>query len=96
MGATQKDAKVARVAARVPEKVKTRWATAAALRGQTLTDFIIVAANSATAEVFSEQERIELSERDQLQLAQLLINPPALSPTMKKALEARMSELEAR
>ncbi|MDR1019116.1 MAG: DUF1778 domain-containing protein [Synergistaceae bacterium] len=33
------------------------------MRGQTLTDFLIVAANKETAETFLENERIELSQR---------------------------------
>ena len=80
--------------ARVPEEAKRRWQNAAAMRGQTLTDFLIVAANKETAETFLEQERIELSKRDQVQLAKLLLEPPKLSKTMQNALRQQMSSMK--
>lgn len=84
-----------RVSARVPAGIKARWARAALLRGQTLTDFLIVAANNATQEVFSEEDRIILSQKEQEKLAQMLIKPPKLNMAMQKALKERMKELEA-
>lgn len=80
--------------ARVPEEAKRRWQSAAAMRGQTLTDFLIVAANKASAETFLEHERIELSQRDQIKLAELLLNPPELSRTMQNALKQQMAQMK--
>jgi uncharacterized protein (DUF1778 family) len=82
------------VRARVPEAIKSRWQSAASMRGQTLTDFLIVAANNAASETFLEHERIELSQRDQIKLAELLLNPPELTNIMKNALRERMAELK--
>lgn len=82
------------VRTRVPEDIKHRWQSAAAIRGQTLTDFIIVATNEATAETFLEYEKIELSQRDQIRLAELLLNPPELPRMMQNALEERMAEMK--
>lgn len=79
-----------RVATRVSSSVKASWMHAAELRGQTLSDFVIVAANMVAAETFREYERIELSRRDQAELAELLSRPPELAETMKKALKKRV------
>lgn len=80
--------------ARVPEEAKRRWQSAAAMRGQTLTDFLIVAANKETTETLLEQEKIELSQRDQIKLAELLLNPPKLSKTMQNALIQQMTQMK--
>jgi len=89
-------AKTDRVIARVPAEVKRRWQRAATLRGQTLSDFLIVAANNATDEIFETESRIELSERDQLMLAELLLNPPELPEILKTALREQMAHTEDR
>ena len=72
--------------ARVPDEIKQRWQIAANMRGQTLTDFIIVAANDATDKIFEQEERIKLSKRDQIKLAEMLLNPPAINESMKDIL----------
>ena len=75
------------VRTRVPEELKQRWQGAAALRGQTLTDFMIVAANKEANEIFEQEERITLSRMGQMQLAQALLNPPELPQAMKNLLK---------
>ena len=82
------------VRTRVPEDIKHRWQSAAAMRGQTLTDFIIVATNEATAETFLEYEKIELSQRDQIRVAELLLTPPKLPRMMQEALKKRIAEIK--
>ena len=76
----------ASVRTRVPEELKQRWQRAAALRGQTLTDFIIVAANKEANEIYDQEERITLSREGQLKLAEMLLNPPELPPAMQNLL----------
>jgi uncharacterized protein (DUF1778 family) len=75
----------------VPHEVKQRWIQAAQMRGQSLTDFIIVAANSAVTETFAEHQAIILTQRDSAALANLLENPPPLSTVMQEALRERLS-----
>ena len=82
-----------KVQARVPEEIKRRWQTAAFLRRQTLTDFLIVAANKETAETLLENERIELSERDQVQLAEMLTRPPRINEAMVKAMRKHLENM---
>jgi uncharacterized protein (DUF1778 family) len=91
MGSSAVGTQLDRVAARVPREIKQRWIRAAELRGQTLTDFIIVAANEATREAFVEHESIMLTQRDQEAFAALLENPPALSSALQDALRERLS-----
>jgi uncharacterized protein (DUF1778 family) len=74
------------VHARVPEEVKQRWQTAAAICGQTLTNFLIVAVNKATDDVFDKEEKIKLTKRDQIKLANMLLNPPEINNAMANIL----------
>ena len=90
-----KTTRLDRVAARVPEDVKKRWQRAATMRGQTLTDFLIVAANTATDETFLEHERIELSQRDQIKLAEMLVRPPKINAAMSRAIQTRLEHMQA-
>jgi uncharacterized protein (DUF1778 family) len=72
--------------ARVPDEIKQRWQSAADMRGQTLTDFLIVAVNNATDDIFDKEEKIKLSKRDQIKLAEMLIDPPEINEAMKEIL----------
>ena len=90
---TQDELRSAHVRARVPEEIKRRWQAAAFMRGQTLTDFLIVAANKEAAETLLENERIKLSERDQVQLAEMLSRPPRINEAMWKAMQKRLESM---
>jgi uncharacterized protein (DUF1778 family) len=88
------ESRTANIRARVPEEIKKRWQNAAAIRGLTLTDFLIVAANRETDEVFEREEKIELSARDQMALAEMILNPPELSEVFKTALKERLAQMK--
>ena len=89
----QNELRSANIRARVPEEIKRRWQDAAFMRGQTLTDFMIVALNKETAETFLENERIELSQRDQIKLAEMLSNPPKVNGAMWEAMRKRLEKM---
>jgi len=89
----QNERRTANIRARVPEEIKRRWQDAAFMRGQTLTDFMIVAVNKETAETFLENERIELSLRDQVKLAEMLLSPPKVNEAMWKAMRKRLEKM---
>lgn len=93
MSNSKAEQRSAKVVARVPEAIKSRWQNAATMRGQTLTDFLIVAANNATDEIFEMEEKIELSERDQKLFMETMMNPPELTDIMKAALSQRMEQI---
>ena len=88
--ALKNELRSADIRARVPEEIKRRWQDAAFMRGQTLTDFLIVAANKETAETFFENERIELSQRDQIKLTEMLSKTPRVNEAMMKAMQKRL------
>ena len=83
----------ATVTTRVPLHLKRRWQQAAALRGLTLTDFLITAANNATCDVFEQEDRIELSERDSVLLAEMLARPPRLNERLRKAISEELGQM---
>jgi uncharacterized protein (DUF1778 family) len=81
--------------ARVPLTLKQRWQTAASLRGITLTDFLIMAANDAASEIFAEEDKIELSEKSQRQLAEMLMRPPKVkNEALQAAIKQRLARLQ--
>jgi uncharacterized protein (DUF1778 family) len=90
----QNESRNANIRARVPEDVKRRWQDAALMRGQTLTDFLIVAANKETTETFLENERIELSEKAQVQFAEMLLRPSQSNEAMTKAIKKRLKHMK--
>ena len=83
----------ANIRASVPEEIKRRWQDAASMRGQTLTDFLIVAANKETAETLLENERIELSQRDHIKLAEILARPPKVNARLRKAIYEELTKM---
>jgi uncharacterized protein (DUF1778 family) len=80
--------KNAMVNMRVPVNLKERWQRAAAMRGVTLTEFMIMSVNGKVTETFDEEERIKLSQRDQTILAELLERPPQFNNGMRAAADA--------
>ena len=81
------------VTTRVPLHLKRRWQQAAAMRGLTLTDFLITAANNATGDIFEEEDRIELSEKDSLLLSEMLTRPPKLNERLHKAVSEEFKQM---
>jgi uncharacterized protein (DUF1778 family) len=70
---------------RVPVNLKERWQQAAEICGVTLTDFMIMSVNGKASETFYEEEKIELSQRDQKILSELLERPPQFNKGMQAA-----------
>jgi uncharacterized protein (DUF1778 family) len=85
--ATARDegARTARIEARVPEALKAQLARAAALRGQSLSDFVLTTAAAAARDVLREHEILELTERDQQALAAALLEPEPPSERLVRA-----------
>jgi uncharacterized protein (DUF1778 family) len=66
-----------RMSLRIASADKSLLIRAAALQHINLTDFVIRNAVSVARKVIEENERMELTERDSLQVMDLLDNPPA-------------------
>ena len=74
--------------ARATPEEKALIAHAAALRGRTITDFVIEAAQSAAREVVAEETVIQLSAENQRRLAQALLDPAPANDALKDAFRA--------
>ena len=75
----------ARLEARLPLDVMVRLKRAAEIRGRTLTDFVVSAADEAACRTLEDAEIIRLSIEGQRQIAAAILNPPAPTPALKKA-----------
>ena len=64
---------------------------AAEIEGRSLTDFVVAAASAAARKTIEDTEMIKLSIEDQERFAQAMINPPPLTPAMKRAIARHRS-----
>ena len=81
----QEPASTARLEARLPHGVMARLRRAAEIRGRTLTDFVVAAADEAACRTIEETEIIRLSIEGQRQIADAILKPLAPTPAFKKA-----------
>lgn len=82
-------ARTARVEARIAPDALTVVRRAAELQGRSVSDFLVAAALKDAHKTIEDAQIIRLSVGDQQRFAELLLNPPALAPAMKRALKAR-------
>jgi uncharacterized protein (DUF1778 family) len=75
----------ARLEARLPHEVMGRLKRAAEIRGRTVTDFVVAAADEAACRAIEETEIFLLSIDGQRQSAAAILNPPAATPALTKA-----------
>jgi uncharacterized protein (DUF1778 family) len=92
----QKAAPRARLEARVNPAQKALFERAAALRGQSLTDFLVQSAQTAAEEIIRTNELIILTERDTAALVEALLNPPPLNEKLRQALRRHDEMIEER
>lgn len=89
----QNTSKTERLEARLSADLKALLVRAAALQGQSLTDFVLAAAAETARQVIRESEVLELSERDQAAFAASLLDPPEASERLKEAARRHSEEL---
>lgn len=77
----------ARLEARLPAEVHALLKRAAEIEGRSLTDFVVAAASAAARKTIEDAGVIRLSLEDQQRFAEALINPPPLTPAMKRAIK---------
>ncbi|HKP51632.1 MAG TPA: DUF1778 domain-containing protein [Chloroflexia bacterium] len=80
-----------RLEARVTRQQKALLQRAAELRGLSLTDFLIMSAQSAAEAIIREHNVITLTARDSLAFAEALLNPREPNEALRAAF-ARYSE----
>jgi uncharacterized protein (DUF1778 family) len=86
---TQEPTRTARVEARIAPDSLAVVRRAAELQGRSISDFLVAAALKDAHQTIEDAQIVRLSVDDQQRFADLLLNPPALAPAMKRALKAR-------
>ncbi|MBN9392599.1 MAG: DUF1778 domain-containing protein [Chloroflexi bacterium] len=81
-------AKSERIEARITPEALAVIRHAAEIQGRSLSDFITSAAQEIAHQVIEQEHIIRLSMEDQKRFAELLLDPPELSPAMLRAKEA--------
>lgn len=87
---------VARLEARLPASVYALLKRAAEMKGRSLTDFVVSAAQDAAQRVIEEEGIMRLSAEDQARFAEALINPPAPNAALKRAMRRYLEHVEVR
>jgi uncharacterized protein (DUF1778 family) len=76
--------------ARVGSEQKRLLQPGAEIRGQTLTEFVVGAAQEAASRAIVDQEVVELSVRGSRAFAEGMIEPPPVNATLQAAARRRM------
>lgn len=80
--------RTARIEARIAPDALAIVKQAADLEGRSISEFVVAAAQDAARRTIEEAHLIRLSLDDQRRFVDLLLNPPALSPALKRAQQA--------
>jgi uncharacterized protein (DUF1778 family) len=87
-------ARGARLGFRVDRETKALVERAAGLERRNLTDFCLTALADAAREAIARHETLVLSERDRQVFFDTLINPPEISPRLRRAFDAARRHIE--
>jgi uncharacterized protein (DUF1778 family) len=74
-----------RLMARISDDQKRLLQRAAEIRGQTLTEFVVSAAQDAAVRAIVDQEVIDFSLRDSGAFAEGMLNPPPVNAALRAA-----------
>ncbi len=80
--------RTARIEARIAPSALRVVKRAAKLQGRSISDFVVAAAQEVAHRTIDEAQVIRLSIEDQERFVELLLNPPALAPALKRAKRA--------
>ena len=80
--------RAARIEARIAPDALRIVRRAAELQGRSISDFVVAAAQEVAHRTIDEAQVIHLSVEDQVRFVELLLNPPALAPALKRAKKA--------
>lgn len=88
--------RTARLEARLSQDALAVVKRAAELQGRSVSDFVVAAAQEAAWRTIGETNLIRLSLDDQSRFVELLLNPPAPTPAMRRAKSAHTKLIQAR
>jgi len=77
-----------RLEARIAPDALVLIRRAAELRGRSVSEFVVAAAEDAARQTLEESHVLRLSVEDQRRFVDLLLNPPPLAPAMERARDA--------
>jgi uncharacterized protein (DUF1778 family) len=84
----RKATRTARIEARIAPSALRIVKRAAELQGRSVSEFVVAAAQEAAEKTIEEANVIRLSAEDSRRFAELILNPPPLTPAMKRAKKA--------
>ena len=87
---------IARLEARLPASIYALLKRAAALKGRSISDFVVSAAHDAAQRVIDDETVIRLSAEDQARFAEALLNPPAPNQALAQAMQEHAALVELR
>jgi uncharacterized protein (DUF1778 family) len=87
--------RTARIEARIAPEALAVVKRAAEIQGRSLSDFVVAAAQEVAHRTIEETFLIRLSVEDQRRFVELLLDPPALAPAMKRAQQAHSELIES-
>ena len=82
-----------RLETRVNPETKARLQRAAAIRGRSLSDFVLASAQQEAERTIREHDVIVLSVRDSQRFAELVLNPPEPNEHLRMAMQAHRSSV---
>ena len=88
--------RIARLEARLPASVHALLKRAAELKGCSISDFVVSAAQDAVQRAIEDNGIIRLSAQDQARFAEALINPPAPNAALKRAMRRHVKNVDMR
>ncbi len=77
-----------RIEARIAPETLALVRRAAEIRGRSVSEFVVAAAEDAARHTLEETYVLRLSAEDQRRFVELLLNPPPLAPAMERARDA--------
>jgi uncharacterized protein (DUF1778 family) len=77
--------RTARIEARIAPAALRVVKRAAEMQGRSISDFVVAAAQEVAHRTIDDAQVVRLSVDDQRRFVQLLLNPPALSPALRRA-----------
>jgi uncharacterized protein (DUF1778 family) len=86
----------ARLEARLPAAVYAQLKRAAQIKGRTISDFVVAAAQEAAQRVIEDEGILRLSTEDQIRFAEALINPPKPNDALRRAKALHAENVEVR
>ena len=74
-----------RLEARIHPDTLTLVRRAAEIQGRSVSDFVVAAAEQVAHQAIEDNQILRLSVEDQIRFAEMLLNPPKMTPELERA-----------